>query len=151
LHQVSEIDFLKVDVEGFEGHVLRGGKRLIERSGNLSVLCELAEKNFRPLNLSINAVIDWMRERGYEVWEIDQFSRLPIRLEANRKTYENQNFLFVRPKSSGQSHLLKMTSRSKPCSGSSVEPSPDQYLGGADAEGKAPPPLQSRRKMATGG
>jgi len=97
MHNISELDFLKVDVEGYEGHVLRGGKRLIERSSNLAILCELAEKNYRSLNLSINGVMDWIRERGYEVWEIDRSRQLLVKLEQNRPLYENQNFVFVRP------------------------------------------------------
>lgn len=101
-HKISPVNFLKVDVEGYEGHVLRGAQRLIEQEHDLTILCELAEKNFRPLNLSVNEVMDWMRERGYEVWEIDRPHSSLVRLETSRTSYQNNNFVFVRPGAAGQ-------------------------------------------------
>jgi FkbM family methyltransferase len=111
-HEVASLNFLKIDVEGFEGHVLRGGNRLIERSNELTVLCELAEKNFKPLNLSVDDVIAWVREHGYEVWEIDRVSNSVVKLEMRRLSETNQNFVFVRPGSTSQSFLMKMMGRS---------------------------------------
>ncbi len=92
---LEKIDFLKIDIEGFEGHVLRGASHLLERSEGLVILCELAEKNYKPLNLSVNDVMDWMKAHHYAIWEIENKSHRLIRLEENRSKYNNYNFIFV--------------------------------------------------------
>jgi FkbM family methyltransferase len=107
--KISQINFLKVDVEGYEGHVLRGARHLIERQQELTILCELAEKNFKPLNLSVNEVIDWMRERGYEAWEMDREQRLLVKLETNRISDQDYDFVFVRPGTASHSTILEMS------------------------------------------
>ncbi len=103
---VSKIDFLKIDVEGFEGHVLRGAAGLIETSPNLVVMSELAKKNFAPLGFSVKDVLDWMRVRGFEVWMIgNQMSKLyPV--SGEMVDYPFQNFLFLRPQNP-KYHLVK--------------------------------------------
>lgn len=110
-HGISELDFLKVDVEGYEGHVLRGGRRLIERSRNLVILCELCEKNFRPLGYSVNEVIAWLREREFGVWEIDWKRHQLIKLDQSPPWHDNDNFLFVRPGTSGHRSLLQAAAK----------------------------------------
>lgn len=65
------IDLLKIDVEGHEGHVLRGAETLLERSPAVVVLTELADKNFAPLGLRVDDVIDRMRALGFESWRIN--------------------------------------------------------------------------------
>lgn len=107
-NRVRRVDFLKVDVEGFEGHVFRGGRGLIEDNHNLTVLCELAEKNFKPLNLSVDEVIGWMLERGYEAWEIDRENRRLLKLAKARLSSQNYNFIFARPKTPNHSALTEM-------------------------------------------
>ena len=110
-HSLTDLDLLKVDVEGFEGHVLRGGKELIERASNLGIMCELADKNVRPLGLSITTVLDWVRDRGYEVWEIDRPRRALVPLGDQRDSYQNQNFLFVRPGTQRQRATQELSRR----------------------------------------
>jgi FkbM family methyltransferase len=105
---IERIDFLKIDVEGFEGHVLRGAKDLILNSSNLVILCELAEKNYKPLGFSINEVVDWIRDQGFEVWEIDSGNHSIINLENNKDPYINQNFIFIRPNSKKYELIIDM-------------------------------------------
>lgn len=93
----QQADFLKIDVEGFEGHVLKGAKELLKRENDIVVMCELAQKNFRPLNISVNEILDWMRLLGFDIWEIDQASRLLLKIDIPQDSYQNQNFLFARP------------------------------------------------------
>lgn len=106
---IQQLDFLKIDVEGYEGHVLRGGEGLIRRSKDLIILCELSEKNYQPLNLSVNEVLEWIRARGYEIWEVFEDGR-PIMLLAERRVhYGINNFIFVHPGSTKRNLLLKMS------------------------------------------
>ncbi|GEM_PF-1871038 len=103
---VSKIDFLKIDVEGFEGHVLRGAEKLIEASPNLMVMSELAKKNFSPLGFSVKDVLDWMRGRGFEIWMIGNQMLNLYPVSEEMADYPFQNFLFIRP-NNPKYHLLK--------------------------------------------
>lgn len=106
--RIERIDFLKIDVEGFEGHVLRGVKDLILKSSNVVILCELAEKNYKPLGFSVNEVVDWIRDQGFEVWEIDSDKHCIAKLENNKYPCINQNFIFIRPNSKKYELIINM-------------------------------------------
>lgn len=106
--RIGRIDFLKIDVEGFEGHVLRGAMDLITKSPDLVILCELAEKNYSPLGFSVNSVVDWIRDQGFEVWEIDSDNHRIAKLTNNKYPCTNQNFILLRPNSKKYEFIVAM-------------------------------------------
>lgn len=93
---IRSIDFLKIDVEGFEGHVLRGAARLLSGSPNLIVMSELAKKNFEPLGFSVKEVVDWMRGIGFEVWMIGNDGPGLQYVPLGSDEFPFQNFVFIR-------------------------------------------------------
>lgn len=101
---LGHVDLLKVDVEGFEGHVLRGARATLERERDLAILCELEGKNFGALGFSIIDVVRWVGSLGYDVWGIDRSAGTPRRL-AGHDTSPYQNFVFVRPGSGAERAL----------------------------------------------
>lgn len=103
---ISKIDFLKIDVEGFEGHVLRGAEKLIAASPNLVVMSELAKKNFAPLGFSVKDVLDWMRKQGFDIWMIGNQTLKLYPVSEGMVDYPFQNFLFIRPQNP-KIHLVK--------------------------------------------
>jgi FkbM family methyltransferase len=103
---IQSIDFLKVDVEGFEGHVLRGAAELLLRSPKLIVMSELAKKNFEPLGFSVKEVIDHVRGLGFEVWMIRNGGKGLQYIPSNSFSYPFQNFIFMR-RSNEKYSLLK--------------------------------------------
>ncbi len=78
---IHHLNALKVDVEGYEGHVLFGAKNLLKNSQSIIVLCELAEKNYTALNFSVLGVFDYMKSLGFLSEHI-----------------ANDNYLFTRPR-----------------------------------------------------
>jgi len=103
---ISRVDFLKIDVEGFEGHVLRGAAKLLDASPDLIVMSELAKKNFAPLGFSIDETLNWMRARGFEIWMVGDHSLELHPTFSIKNEYPFQNFLFIRP-SNPKYHLVK--------------------------------------------
>ena len=96
-HSIGRVGFLKVDVEGYEGHVLRGAQDLLEREEDLVVMCELAEKNLGPLRQSRDRILDWIGDRGYEVWQINSQTGGLVDCGRNGVSDRDQNFVFARP------------------------------------------------------
>ena len=107
---IERINFLKVDVEGFEGNVLRGGIGMISRSPDLVVLSELAEKNFQPMGFSVNEVIDWMRALGFVVWMVNDSEKLLEKIDEKAVSYPSNNFIFARPQSLNYDEITAFSS-----------------------------------------
>ncbi|MBK8781555.1 MAG: FkbM family methyltransferase [Anaerolineales bacterium] len=104
---IQAIDFLKVDVEGFEGHVLRGAKKLLLSSPNLIVMSELANKNFEPLGFSVKEVLEWMHGIGFEAWMIKNDGLGLQYVQSGFDKYPFQNFVFIRRANEKYSLLKK--------------------------------------------
>lgn len=57
--------FIKIDVEGFEGYVLRGGIQTLTRHSPM-ILCELAEENYNGLGFKTSEVRNFLTSLGYQ-------------------------------------------------------------------------------------
>jgi FkbM family methyltransferase len=64
-HEITHIDVLKVDVEGYEARVLSGARALLERQAIRIIVCELDESLLRRGGTTRSAVISFLREHGY--------------------------------------------------------------------------------------
>jgi FkbM family methyltransferase len=84
---ISAIDFLKIDVEGFEGHVLRGGRRTLEQFKPVVVL----ELNHWCLNAfqrtSIPDFFDYLRSIFPYLYAIDDENHLRANLHDKNLNY----------------------------------------------------------------
>lgn len=65
---ITRVDFLKIDVEGHELHVLRGGKKTIE-THKPSLLIEFAMDRVQESGDSAQAYREFFDALGYEVYE----------------------------------------------------------------------------------
>lgn len=90
---IGPVCLLKIDVEGFEGHVLRGGRSMLEREQGIAVLAELAEANFKPLGLRVDDVIALMRSLGFAAWQVRRGSLVPL----SHGERDADDFFFARP------------------------------------------------------
>lgn len=93
--KISKVNLLKIDVEGYDGHVLRGARELLDREKDLAICCELAELNFAPLGFSVDDVIRWMAERGFDAWEIRRSDGSLARLDGRSIDRNDVSFLFA--------------------------------------------------------
>jgi FkbM family methyltransferase len=64
---LQRLDFIKVDVEGAELHVLRGGKDVIE-SFRPAMLIEIEGRHTDRYQYAPADVVSWLSQRGYEMY-----------------------------------------------------------------------------------
>lgn len=97
------VDFLKIDVEGYELNVLRGSDRLIDRCHPV-VLCEIERRH----NPQTAEVLDHLRNAGYRCYVIRGATLVPfdeadvtaLQRDRTDETLEYiNNFLFLHPMS----------------------------------------------------
>jgi FkbM family methyltransferase len=67
-HELERVDVIKIDVEGAELRVLRGLAGTIER-WRPKLLIELAPEALAGQNTSPEALVEWLRDRRYELFE----------------------------------------------------------------------------------
>ena len=91
---VTELDFLKCDVEGAEFKVLRGGARSIARFRPVIVI-ELLRKWSRVFGYHPNDVIEFFSAQGYECWGITDYDL--SRIERVTDDTVETNYVFLDP------------------------------------------------------
>ncbi len=67
---ISEVQFIKVDVEGFEYNVLRGMLDTLRRASHLpSILCEVAPPQSHPHGAETAEIFTRLQELGYQTFD----------------------------------------------------------------------------------
>lgn len=107
-HGVLAVNFLKIDVEGHEGEVLRGGSHLAAVARDLVILCELDEKNISSLGRSVDEVIHWMSGVGYEAWSVNRRDRCLLGIPG-KDLPPDPYVVFVRPGSARYRDIMDLT------------------------------------------
>lgn len=88
------IDFLKIDVEGCEFAVLRGGESVIRESKPM-IMIELVELWARKFRYSVNDVRIFLETLGYRCFQISEKKLVEICEINTEDTNENYNFFFL--------------------------------------------------------
>lgn len=65
--ELTRLDFVKIDVEGGELHVLQGGQRTIE-TFRPTMLIEIEARHTARYEYSVDDVVDWLTCRGYGMY-----------------------------------------------------------------------------------
>ena len=64
------VDFVKIDVEGYELEVLQGCDRLIRDNQNIIISVEQNDQLLRTRRKSRNSVIEWLLDQGFMIREL---------------------------------------------------------------------------------
>ncbi|MFI6741761.1 FkbM family methyltransferase [Nonomuraea sp. NPDC050451] len=87
--QISHVDFMKVDVEGFESAVLKGGLNTIERH-RPKLLLEIEDRHLEKYGMVAGDVAEPLLELGYRMyaWRRDRWQ------ETDEISPRRRNYLF---------------------------------------------------------
>ena len=67
---IPRLDFLFLDVEGFEYQILTGAKDVL-MTDKPTIIFEVSEKILRATKITADMLYTWLRERGYSLFVID--------------------------------------------------------------------------------
>ena len=82
---LKRVDFIKIDAEGAELHILEGGKHLLEEM-RPTLLCEIADVRTRSFGYAAEMIYSFLEQRSYRWFEVDQ--RGLLRPSPKRESYE---------------------------------------------------------------
>jgi FkbM family methyltransferase len=83
---IERVGLLKIDVEGFEPEVIRGGDRLLRERRVDLVVFEFSPAFYRQRGIRPLAVVEELEERGYRVLTLDGTPIDSAALERSRQT-----------------------------------------------------------------
>lgn len=66
-NSISKVDFLKVDVEGYEYYVLKGAENLLRENPDIIILFECADHLAKRAGSSQNEVFNFLNKLGFEL------------------------------------------------------------------------------------
>lgn len=89
---ISNIDFIKIDVEGAELFALRGGAKSINKYKPI-IFCEMLRKWAKKFDYHPNDIIDLLKNMGYSCYAINE-NTLGLISQVTNDTMET-NFLFL--------------------------------------------------------
>lgn len=73
---VRDVDFIKMDVQGYEGQVLKGMKGVLERSPAVTFLSEFWPEGLRNAGTDPVEFLSMLRELGFELHQLHRKARL---------------------------------------------------------------------------
>jgi FkbM family methyltransferase len=85
---VTRLDFIKIDTEGGELHVLQGGERSVKEF-RPTVLVEIEARHTARYDYEPDDIVDWFTERGYRMYTWRNGWR-----ETSEVSDERRNYLF---------------------------------------------------------
>lgn len=76
---LQRLDFIKLDVEGFEPHVLRGGERVL-RELRPALLLEIQPTTLHRVGSSVHQLVHLLTSRGYVLFQARKERLVPLEL-----------------------------------------------------------------------
>jgi FkbM family methyltransferase len=106
---LRSLDFLKLDVEGMEEFVLRGGQQILQQSPHLVILIELNDKGALQCGSSVATVMQMLQELGFSPHQLTP-QGVPVALSESERENTcrgqnlNYNFVFLSPRTQVSHH-----------------------------------------------
>jgi FkbM family methyltransferase len=88
-HSVHKVDYLKIDVEGFEYNVVKGGKNFIKKNIPSIIQIELINEFLRRSGSDVSSVCKLIKDLGYNFYKLSETSEKLMRIPIGAKPIGN--------------------------------------------------------------
>lgn len=92
-HDLSTVDFVKMDVEGAELAVLQGATQFLARKPRPIILCEVQDARTRAWGYPAREIVDFLRRRGF-AWYVPRSRGMLQPVDSEQKAFDG-NFVAV--------------------------------------------------------
>jgi FkbM family methyltransferase len=92
-HGLDRIDFLKIDVEGFELRVIRGAAKLLKEKRVDLVLLEIGDATCATAGVEPIDLLNELESLGYQLYSIDSEGQITDRIHSFPSTAFSANFV----------------------------------------------------------
>jgi FkbM family methyltransferase len=91
---IKKVDFIKIDVEGFEFEVLKGSGNILSNNPNVLLMVELANENLKAMGTETNDIKQFMLDMKFRMYTATGRGRLrQVSMNEDHKSY---NVFFIR-------------------------------------------------------
>ena len=73
---IAEVDFIKIDVEGFEFHVLKGAEKLLSKKNAPHLCIEMNIPCFQDMGINVDDIFLFLKEYNYKFYYINSSGKL---------------------------------------------------------------------------
>lgn len=103
-NKIGKVDYLKIDVEGFEFYVLQGMKEFLIKTPPKIIQIELYEEFLKRNGSSVKQTLDFLYDLEYTFWKLDGIS---LKLYECKNNFSGDLFLIKKENIEVLSELLK--------------------------------------------
>ena len=72
----KKIDFIKMDIEGYEWNAIKGGKKILQEKHDVKLIFEFLPMALRANNVKPDTVLTYLLDIGFHIYAIDENMRL---------------------------------------------------------------------------
>ena len=90
LKNIRDLDFIKLDVDGFELDVIKGGSEYLKKF-KPPIFMELAPYLYNEFGYSIDEIIDKLKSLNYEFYEMKKFSKINDIYSYSKKIHDGSS------------------------------------------------------------
>ena len=95
-HDIKHIDLVKIDVEGAELNVLKGGKQFLSQPGAPTILVELCDFNTQGFGYKALDVWDYLEKLEYRLYNLSRSGRISGLARRQENAPLNQNLVAMK-------------------------------------------------------
>jgi FkbM family methyltransferase len=74
--KINKVDFIKIDVEGFDLEVLKGSRTILLNNPHVVVMVELADDNLKAMGIGANDIRRFMLDLKFHMYKVTGTGRL---------------------------------------------------------------------------
>ena len=94
----QRVDLIKMDIQGYELHALRGANRLLADNPNIKLLLELWPYGLKQAGANWFELIDTLQAKNMSIYQITNHGLLPFRSDSVKQSPDWYVNLFAAPK-----------------------------------------------------